>query len=181
MTAGFDEGGFVLCTGTYERSLDGKNRLLLPKAVRRVILDSASLFITPGMAENCLELHAIESLEPLVQQVSSMKVGIRQRQSFLRMLLSQTEKCELDGQHRVRIPARLADEFFAGKNTTIVGVGTHWEIWDPEKWSVFQEQHQENFEAMAEEILGGRAMATDNLPDHEYETAELEKLKRRKR
>lgn len=172
----------MLCTGTYERSLDGKHRLLLPKAVRRVILDSASLFITPGMAENCLELHAIETLEPLVRKISAMKIGIRQRQSFLRLLLSQTEKCELDAQCRVRIPARLADECFTGKNTTIVGVGTHWEIWDPQKWNLFKDQHQENFEAMAEEILGGRAMAAvDVLPSDETEAAELEKLKRRKR
>ena len=132
------------------------------------------------MAENCLELHAIESLEPLVQQVSAMKVGIRQRQSFLRMLLSQTEKCELDAQHRVRIPARLADEFFAGKNTTIVGVGTHWEIWDPEKWSVFQEQHQENFEAMAEEILGGRAIATEVSTENESDFVPSDLRKRPK-
>jgi len=170
----------VLCTGTYERALDGKNRLLLPKAVRRVILESASIFITPGMAENCLELHAMETLEPLVKQVSAMKVGIRQRQSFLRLLLSQTEKCELDAQHRVRIPARLANETFTGKNTTIVGVGTHWEIWDSDKWSLFKERHQENFEVMAEEILGGRAIATEVSTENESDFVPSDLRKRPK-
>lgn len=148
------ENKTVLCTGTYERAMDGKNRILLPKAVRKTIADGATLFITPGMAEDCLEMHPVESLEPLVDKVSQMNVRNKDRQSFLRLLFSRTEKCELDGQFRIRIPARLAATSLASSNTVIVGVGSYWEIWDPDKWQKYNEQHEVEFEAMAEIVLG---------------------------
>lgn len=118
------------------------------------------MFITPGMAEDCLEMHPIESLEPLVEKVAQMNVRNKDRQSFLRMLFSRTEKCELDAQFRIRIPSRLAETSLAGSNTVIVGVGTYWEVWDPDKWLKYNEQHEAEFEAMAEAVLGASDSAT---------------------
>lgn len=150
--------------------MDGKNRILLPKAVRKTILDRSTLFITPGMAENCLELHAVESLEPLVAKVGQMNVRNKDRQSFLRLLLSRTEKCELDAQFRIRIPSRLAEAALADKNTVIVGVGTHWEIWDPDRWQEYNKRHQAEFEAMAEAVLG--ATTAENVQVFKHQNQE---------
>ena len=152
---------FLLCSGTYERSLDNKNRLLLPKAVRRTLNENSSLFLTPGTTENCLELHPLESLEPLVQRVSEMNVGNRDRQAFLRLLLSRTEQCELDSQFRIRIPSRLADNAIDKNQTVIVGVGNHWEIWDATRWNDYIARHEMEFERIAETLLGQNE---DNQP-----------------
>ena len=67
----------------------------------------------------------------------------------------------MDGQFRIRIPLRLAESALTDKNTVIVGVGTHWEIWDPAKWHDYNRRHQAEFEAMAESVLGRAASVSE--------------------
>ena len=55
-------GTGVFCTGTFERNLDDKQRLLLPKTVKKSLSQSESIFLTPGQ-DGCLELHTYETLQ----------------------------------------------------------------------------------------------------------------------
>ena len=46
----------MLLTGTYQRTLDDKKRLVLPKKVRDALGEPDSLFVAPG-PDKCLWVH----------------------------------------------------------------------------------------------------------------------------
>ena len=141
---------------------------MLPKPVKR-FLESQSLtelFVTPG-SDGCLELHTRDSLDEVHQRVqagTNLAANIR---TFSRMFYAQAESCEVDGQHRIRIPKRLAEWANLEKDLTVVGVGDHWEVWSQSAWEQYFQSHQNNFDEVV-------ALAMDECT---IESTKLEKPK----
>ena len=140
----------VFCTGTFERNLDDKQRLLVPKPVKKT-LDSERFFVAPGF-DNCLELHNEESIRERACEVEKSQATSRDRKSFSRLYFAQAEACELDSQNRIRIPQRLIDWAGLGTRLTILGVGAHWEIWNEENWSGYCAENRTAFDQIAQAI-----------------------------
>ena len=155
LDAGLGEsGGFwenVFCTGTFERTLDEKQRLLLPKSVKKTLSESASVFVTPGQSD-CLELHNLESIEQRLADVTRSQTP-GNRKSFSRLFFAQAEKCELDSQLRIRIPQRLLEWSKLDNRVVILGVGEHWEIWNEDKWQEYRQRHKPGFDQVAEALI----------------------------
>ena len=135
----------LLATGTFERALDGKLRVLLPKFVRQATLGDGQLFATPG-TDKCLELHNSGSIQALAEL--AMKSGGRNAtaKTFGRLFYSQAESLEIDKQGRIRIPGRLAEWAELETQVALVGVGSHWEIWDLGRWQSYFENQQIDFD-----------------------------------
>lgn len=144
----------MLQTGTFERTLDAKLRVMLPKPVKRFAKDESQedLFVTPG-SEGCLELHTLVSLDNIRQRVAQGKGSARSVRTFSRLFYAQAESCALDNQNRIRIPKRLAQWAELAKEIVIVGVGSHFEIWDSSKWNQFCNSYQNNFDQIVETAL----------------------------
>lgn len=142
---GENGGRQLLSTGTYQRALDSKLRLLLPKPVRQSVVTGESMFATPG-TEGCLELHDSNSLAELANLVMQMGGRTETGKTFGRLFYSQAESLEIDKQGRIRIPGRLANLAALENQIVIVGVGSHWELWNSTNWESYFGEHFEAFD-----------------------------------
>ena len=143
----------MVFTGTYKRSIDSKQRVLLPKRLRSGFsqpnADGLNLYLTPG-ADQCLELHTTQSLNELAQRASQSPAGSKNLRSFSRLFYARAQQCDIDKQGRIRIPVELAELANLEKEIVFVGVGFHWEIWDLDRWDAYLGQNDSAFDQIAD-------------------------------
>src|SRR5436309_2621543 len=97
-------------TGTFERSLDEKNRIAVPKSLRDEFSTDgvAQLFVAPQQ-DKSLSVYAPAEFEALVARLAANSTNQVEVLRYKRFFYSKAEKVELDGQGRIRIPDRLAE------------------------------------------------------------------------
>ena len=149
----------VVFTGTYQRTLDGKLRVLIPKRLRSEspglgLGTGTHLFLTPG-TDRCLELHTTESLNELAQRANQSPAGSRSIRSFSRLFYARAEQCDVDKQGRIRIPNELARLAELSKEVVFIGVGFHWELWNLEFWELYLREIDGAFDQISEATFDG--------------------------
>ena len=140
-------------TGTYERSLDDKQRLAIPRPLKDGFRsgESDDLVLAPGN-EGCLAVYSLQGFEALAQQMalSTGQVNVR---NYLRLLYGQAETVQVDKQSRVRIPERLIRLAGLQHDVVLIGVQDHVEIWDKGRWDSFFAQHVDQFDRLTSEAM----------------------------
>ena len=139
----------MLLTGTHLRTLDDKNRLVMPKRVREQLGEVTQLFVTPG-PDQCLWIFTQAELEKLSERLDQSPATDGEARVFRRLFFAQTEAVDVDGNGRVLIPDRLASFGKLQRDVVLIGVQHHLELWDNERWQQYQAQHGPRFDAVAE-------------------------------
>jgi MraZ protein len=162
-------GRTVFLVGTYELTIDAKNRLSIPFAIRRKLderRDGHSFYVLPGQRQGTLALYPevyFEGLRPVPPAESLSEDTHRWRQ----FEFSQCALLDPDGQGRVLIPERLLKRAGLGKEVTLIGVQDHLELWDRRTHEEFENgqwaQYAEN-RAKAMQELRALAMARPATP-----------------
>jgi MraZ protein len=142
-------------TGTYERILDDKLRLALPKPLRRQLSqeEDLTLFLAPG-TEQSLALYSPEGFRNLAQRLADHATNRAESRNYFRLLYSRAEEVAVDGQGRIRIPERLIAHAGLKHDLVLLGVHDHAEIWDKELWSKFLAAQEGQFDDMATNAFG---------------------------
>ncbi len=137
-------------TGTYERSLDEKCRLAVPKRLREQFTKQKlkSLYVAPG-TEKSLALYSPEAFDSLAKRLSEQPGNPAKIRNYLRLFYARAEHVDLDGQGRIRIPERLAEFAALQRDVVLLGVHDHAELWDAALWNGFLEQHNSDFDDIA--------------------------------
>ena len=119
----------MLFVGEHKHSLDAKNRLFIPAKYRDMLGDS--FYITRKM-EKCLAIYSENEWSKLTDKLNtlpdSVVGGIKQ------FLYSKTISVSPDSQGRVVLPPELLSYASIEKNTVIIGVGDHLQIWSDNLW-----------------------------------------------
>lgn len=133
-------------TGTYQRTLDEKRRVAVPKRLRDEFGDPdlKFLYIAPG-TDRSLVMYAPAGFEALASRLA----GNPQQQNYLRLFYSSAERVDLDSQGRVRIPDRLADYARLSHEMYLLGVQDHAEIWNKETWDEMSSRLTTQFDELA--------------------------------
>lgn len=141
-------------TGTFERAVDEKFRLALPRSLRDGFSrqDSDEFYLAPGN-EGCLTLYSRTGFEALASQLASVSTGRVEVRSFLRLFYSQAEAVQIDKQSRIRVPERLFKLAELKHNVVLIGVHDHVEIWDRERWDSFLSRNSSQFDELTSEAL----------------------------
>jgi MraZ protein len=142
----------MLLTGTYERSLDEKFRVALPKAFRQWFGDQRHIVVTPG-TDGCLALFSLPAFQLLAQRLAVRSPAGHDVRAFSRLLYAQAHTAELDGQGRIRVPAELARWAHLAGEVVLVGVGDHAELWNKARWEAYLAQMQPHYDELAEKAL----------------------------
>jgi MraZ protein len=120
----------LVFTGTYERSLDGKGRLVLPPKLRAKLPEGG--YLTPHAG--CLALFPSQVFEEMLARMrEQVRTGELERAALVGASTS-AEEVELDAQGRIVLPPRL--RAFAELETDVVvtGVYDHVQIWSSTAW-----------------------------------------------
>ena len=108
--------------GEYIRSLDGKDRFVLPAKFREKTkqLKIKKFFITRGL-EGCLFVFAYDEWQKLENKLRDMPFTKYQSRSFNRLYFSGAQEVDLDSQGRVSLPSYLKEYAGIKKEITIIG------------------------------------------------------------
>lgn len=121
-------------TGTFERSLDAKDRLMLPAKLQDDL--GAECYLTMGI-DRCLALYPEASWQVFTEKFASLPVSQSRR---MRPLFANAVKCRPDSQGRITIPERLQKYAGISKDVAIIGVHSRAEIWDAATWRASDEE-----------------------------------------
>ena len=142
-------------TGTYERSLDEKLRLAVPKRLRDEFQEGeiTSLYAAPG-TDRCLVLYSPTGFDRFAQKIAQQPAFRLDVRSYTRLFYGQAEKLDLDGQGRIRIPDRLATLAGLTREVVLIGVHDHAEIWDSTAWREYLAKQSPDFDGIATQLFG---------------------------
>ena len=116
-------------TGTYQNSIDSKNRMIIPSRYRDQL--GGHCMLTRGF-DRCLYIYSMEDYEVLVNKIRKLPQSDRDVRKFIREFFSNTEECHLDSQGRILIPQHLRDYAGISKNLVTKGALDKIEIWSTE-------------------------------------------------
>ncbi len=142
-------------TGTYERSLDDKLRLAVPKRLRDEFQEGeiTSLYAAPGI-DRCIALYSPTGFQKFAQKLEQQPAYRTDVRSYARLFYAQSEKLDLDSQGRVRIPERLAKMIGLQREVVLIGVNDRAEIWDQAVWNEYLAKLSPEIDAIATQVLG---------------------------
>lgn len=119
-------------TGSYERTLDGKGRLVLPPKVRSKLPEGG--FLVP--LNGCLGLYPAEAFKDLVDRMTARVRNEQMPADALVAITSSAEEVELDAQGRIGLPPRLRSRAAIDTNdVVVVGASNHVQIWNTARWA----------------------------------------------
>ncbi len=136
--------------GTYQHTLDSKNRLIIPAKFRNQL--GSGFVITKG---NEHSLHAYsqagwETYQSKLNQLPSNNAKVRQ---FKRIILAGATEVEFDKQGRIVLPNNLKEHALLQKSITIIGYGDdEFEIWDTERFEQYNADVTDNFDDISNEL-----------------------------
>ncbi|MGH9292376.1 MAG: division/cell wall cluster transcriptional repressor MraZ [Acidimicrobiales bacterium] len=117
--------------GRFDRSVDGKGRVIFPTRLRPVFDQKG--YIAPH-EDGCLALWTSEEFEKEADRQHVREVESRRTRDEVREWFSKVSKVALDLQGRMAIPGDLRSH--AGLEDTALFVGVHdrFELWSTARW-----------------------------------------------
>jgi MraZ protein len=141
----------MLLTGAFNRSLDDKLRVAIPKRLRDV-LESGSqrgIYVAPG-TDKSLAIYTEEAFARLAERLAQASPTRQDVRTYNRLFYARAQGLELDSQGRVRIPPDLAELAQLGKEVVLLGVQDHVEIWAAARWQAYLAEQQGHYDEIAE-------------------------------
>ncbi len=121
--------------GTFDHSLDAKNRLTVPARFRATLAEGVVL--AKGL-ERCV---AIWTPREYDGYVSASQQGLHplspQAQKLKRFFAANSLDTELDSAGRIMVPAFLMDHADLGREVVVTGAGESLELWDRAAWASY--------------------------------------------
>lgn len=116
-------------TGTYEHTIDSKNRVCIPAKYREQFLGKC--FLTLGL-DGCLYLYEDKEFENFLNDIRKLPTT-KEGRTMKRYFLSNAVELEIDKQGRINIPSYLKDYANILKDVVFIGIGDKVEVWAKEQ------------------------------------------------
>ncbi len=135
----------LVFTGTYEHSIDAKNRLAIPSEVRALLQkdqdgpESIHLFVTLGEGQ-ALCLYTEKGFEHRASDLDHSELEPDQLLTYERLMFSLARRVEIDKQGRVRLPENLLKMASLNLDVVLIGVKDHLEVRDRQAWQTHVQQ-----------------------------------------
>ena len=122
--------------GTFDHTLDAKNRLTVPSRFRSAL--AGTVFLVKG-AEPCLSLYPAETYDAMAQAaLAEMNPLSSQKRDFARLFYTNAMSMELDGAGRIMLPARFMEAAaITSRDVVVAGAGACLELWDRSTWESY--------------------------------------------
>lgn len=117
--------------GTYQNSIDAKNRMIVPAKFREEL--GYKVVLTLGI-DNCIYLYPKDKWEIFLEKLSKLPISDPAARKFSRNFTGNAEECEVDRQGRLTIPAFLREKVNIVKELTTIGCMDKIEIWSRQEY-----------------------------------------------
>ena len=134
--------------GTFDHTLDAKNRLTVPARYRSALADGVVLARTIDQRQ-CVGMWRPDDYERYTERALADQPPLSPARAELeRFVYGNSSDVDLDAAGRVMIPGFLAAHAGLQKEVVVVGVGDRFELWDRARWN----DHQPTLDAGVAEI-----------------------------
>jgi len=122
--------------GTFDHTLDAKNRLTVPAKFRSTL--AGTVFLVKG-AEPCLSVYPAETYETMARAaLAPMNPLSTQKREFSRLFYANAMEIELDGAGRIMLPPRFMERAgITTREVVVAGAGACLELWDRATWESY--------------------------------------------
>ncbi|MDN5795245.1 MAG: division/cell wall cluster transcriptional repressor MraZ [Intrasporangium sp.] len=138
--------------GTHTPRLDEKGRLFLPAKYRERL--AAGLVVTRGQ-ERSLSIYPMDEFRKVAERMREAPQSSRAARDYIRVILSGASDEIPDKQGRFTIPANLRQYAGLDREVTVIGAGTHLEVWDSAAWNDYLAETEQTYADTAEEVVPG--------------------------
>ena len=123
--------------GTFDHTLDAKNRLTVPSKFRSTL--AGAVFLVKG-AEPCLSLYPAETYQAMAEAaLASMNPLSAQKREFARLFYTNAMAMELDAAGRIMLPPRFMEHAgIDSREVVVAGAGDCLELWDRGRWQAYE-------------------------------------------
>jgi len=144
--------------GTYECKLDAKGRLMLPVSLKKQLSKTMNegFIIKRSVFNTCLELYPNSQWNLKMQEINQLNRFNKKNIEFIRCFTSGVKMVEIDATGRLLIPKDLIRHSNLEKEIVIASAVTILEIWDKTSYEKSVNKTADNFEVLAEEIMGNK-------------------------
>lgn len=129
-------------TGNFEMKLDLKDRVTTPAAFVKVLqtefAKEGGMLVATVSIDPCIELLPLAEYAEKTKEIDALPKFDSNARRIRRLTNAFTFPVALDSANRIRIPAQLIEKRGIGKDVTIVGQRSHFEIWDRSVWADYQ-------------------------------------------
>jgi MraZ protein len=125
----------VAFRGTFDHTLDAKNRLTVPARYRATLAEGVVMAM-PVDLEPCVGVWRPEQYERYTERALAELPPLSPRLAELeRFFYGSSQDAELDAAGRIMLPAFLAEHAGLAKDVVVVGAGDRLELWDRARWN----------------------------------------------
>jgi MraZ protein len=127
----------MIFRGTFDYSLDAKNRLTVPARFRAAL--SEGVVLAKGL-ERCVALWTPKGYDEYTQSsLAGFHPLSPDAQKLKRFFAANSLDTDLDAAGRVMIPSFLIDHAGLSKEVVVTGSGDALEIWDRKTWADYND------------------------------------------
>jgi MraZ protein len=138
--------------GTFAPKLDDKGRIILPAKFWDEF--SGGLVMTRGR-DRCVYVYGQREFEELHERIRTAPLTTKEGRDYVRLFLSGATQDVPDKQHRVTIPPMLRSYAGLDRDLTVIGAGSHAEIWDTGAWDEFYSATEAGYAEADGEVIAG--------------------------
>ena len=124
--------------GTFDHTLDAKNRLTIPARYRAALAEGVVL-ARPVDREPCVGVWHPKEYESYSRDALAGLPALSQRRSELeRFFYAGSQDADLDAAGRIMIPGFLSQHAKLEREILVVGAGNRLELWSKDQWNEHQ-------------------------------------------
>ena len=138
-------------SGSFDHSLDGKGRVIVPSSFREALGDDFTITINPN--KTAVAIYPKEMWDQQLERLSHINPMARIGMQYERYLMSVSfSGNSMDAQGRVLIPMKLRSKIGLTRDIVFVGLNSYIEIWDAEVYAKFEEETELDFESVSDYV-----------------------------
>jgi MraZ protein len=129
--------------GTFEHSVDGKGRVVLPSSFRAQLADRGFV----SQYQGCLGLWSEKGFDDVAERLmSKVREGLT-TQDAVRAFAADATEVRPDSQGRILLPQRLREYAGIERDVAVVGAINRVELWDAGRWTALRSRADDSLEA----------------------------------
>ncbi|MDR2567026.1 MAG: cell division/cell wall cluster transcriptional repressor MraZ [Bifidobacteriaceae bacterium] len=129
--------------------MDDKNRIILPARARPAM--AAGTYLSKGQGD-CVFLFSKPQFDAYRERNRSEAPQGMAPLDFDRVFYSSVVPQDMDKQGRISIPVGLRQYAGLARELAVIGMETHTEIWDADRWRTYLEQIQAQYSQLKEGV-----------------------------
>ena len=130
----------MIFLSTFINKIDAKGRVSVPSSFRGVLEESGfkGMICYPLPVLNSVEGCGFNRIKKLSDTIDALGPFSKERSAFSTSLLADSHQLSFDTEGRVILPNKLVEFASIKDQVSFVGMGETFQMWDPDKYSEFQ-------------------------------------------